>query len=83
MQECRLLQKKKIAKQVQTQTSFVPNEFPISHNNTVIPVSGKKKMKDPFSSPHVTAPRMAQGKSGKMLREENGASNQDTQILQK
>lgn len=36
---------KKIAKQVQTQTSFVPNEFPISHNNVVIPVSGKKNIK--------------------------------------
>lgn len=43
VQQCRLLQKKKkIAKQVQTQTSFVPNEFPLSHNNTVVPVSGKK-----------------------------------------
>lgn len=37
-----ITKEKKTAKQVQTKTSFVPNEFPISHDNTVIPVSVKK-----------------------------------------
>lgn len=49
-------EKKKTAKQVQTQTSFAANEFPISNNNTVIPVSGKKNYKIRFTiiSLHVT-----------------------------